>query len=250
MSVLRATVLLGLITTSLPAVADFAGVQAGGGTWQPAVSGELGRSEVSLNGDLGLDEESNSFAFISVEHPLPFLPNVKIQHSEMAWAGSALISAGTTLNDVTFTSEQQADVLLDLGHTDVTMYYEGLDGVVDLDLGLTARMYDGEARLIGASEQETAQLDTVVPLLFGRAGIDLPFTGLSAHVSGNWMNADEFQLVDWSAEFMYETQIFPAVGAGLIVGYRSQLIQLDEDLDDLRADATIDGVFVALQIHL
>ena len=47
------------------------------------------------------------------------------------------------------------------------------DNVVDLDLGLTARLFDGEASLIGATQQERVELDAVIPMLYGRAGIDL-----------------------------------------------------------------------------
>ena len=36
--------------------------------------------------------------------------------------------------------------------------------------------------------------------------------------------------------------------AGIILGYRSMLIELD-DLDELQSDATFDGYFLALQLH-
>ena len=63
----------------------------------------------------------------------------------MNWTGSALITAGTDLNRQSICQVQQADISLDLTHTDATFYYELLDNVVDLDLGLLRRLFDGEA---------------------------------------------------------------------------------------------------------
>ena len=89
-----------------------------------------------------------------------------------------------------------------------------LDNVVDLDLGITARLFDGEASLIGATQQQSMVLDVTVPLLYGKAGLGLPGTGWHADVAANWINVDEFRLVDWSAELSYSFDIFPAMDAG------------------------------------
>ena len=62
------------------------------------------------------------------------------------------------------------------------------------------------------------------------------------------LNLDEFRLIDWAAEIMYEFDLLPALDAGLILGYRSMLVELD-DLDDLQADATFEGYYFALQLR-
>jgi hypothetical protein len=76
----------------------------------------------------------------------------------------------------------------------------------------------------------------------------VPTTALSGNISANWIKVDEFRLVDWSAELSYEFDLLPAMDAGIILGYRSMLIELD-DLDELQSDATFDGYFLALQLH-
>jgi outer membrane protein len=139
-------------------------------------------------------------------------------------------------------------VSVDLTHTDTTLYYEIMDNVIDLDLGITARSFDGEASLVGATQQESIELDAVGPLLYGQVGVDIPITALSAHVLVNWTNIDKFRLIDWAAQLTYEFDLLPAVDAGLILGYRSMLVELD-DLDDLEADASFEGYFLALQLH-
>ena len=232
----------------LTATADFMGLYLGAGTWQGTPTGSVGRTDIDLDSTLNLGEESNGFAYIAIEHPIPVLPNLRVQHSEMNWSGSALITAGTDLNGNPFTTTQQADIALDLTHTDATLYYELLDNIIDLDLGLTARLFDGEASLVGTAQQESIDLDAAVPLLYGKLGVSVPTTGLAAELSANWVNVDEFRLIDWSAQLSYEFDRLPAMDAGIIFGYRSQLIELD-DLDELQSDARFEGVFLALQLH-
>ena len=85
-------------------------------------------------------------------------------------------------------------------------------------------------------------------MLYGKLGVAVPTTGLVAELSANWINVDEFRLVDWSAQLNYEFDVLPAMDAGIILGYRSQLIELD-DLDELQSDAKFEGYFLALQLH-
>jgi outer membrane protein len=237
-----------LALAPLTAAADLMGLYLGVGSWQGAPTGSIGRTDIDLDSTLNLDQESNGFAYIAIEHPVPVLPNLRVQHSEMNWRGNALISAGTDLNGNPFTTTQQADITLDLTHTDATVYYELLDNIIDLDLGLTARLFEGEASLVGAAQQESIALEAVVPMLYGKLGVSVPTTGLAAELSANWVNVDEFRLIDWSAQLCYEFDLLPAMDAGIILGYRSQLIEMD-DLDELQSDARFEGYFLALQLH-
>jgi outer membrane protein len=243
-----ALILTPVSLTSLPASADFIGLYVGGGFWQASPEGDIGRTDINLESTLNLDEQNNQFVFVAIEHPIPILPNVRAQHSEMEWNGNALVSAGTNLNGNPFVTDEQVAVSVDLTHTDTTLYYEIMDNVIDLDLGITARSFDGEASLVGVTQQESIELDAVGPLLYGQVGVDIPITALSAHVLVNWTNIDKFRLIDWAAQLTYELDLLPAVDAGLILGYRSMQVELD-DLDDLEADASFEGYFLALQLH-
>lgn len=245
---LRSMLVAALILTPISASADFIGLYVGGGSWQASPEGDIGRTDINLESTLNLDQQNNQFVFVAIEHPIPILPNIRVQHSEMEWNGNALVSAGTNLNGNPFVTDEQVAVSLDLTHTDATLYYEIMDNVIDLDLGITDRSFDGEASLVGVTQQESIELDAVGPLLYGQVGVDIPVTGLSAHVLANWINVDEFRLIDWAAQVNYEFDLLPAVDAGLILSYRSMLVELD-DLDDLEADASFEGYFLALQLH-
>lgn len=248
MTLLRSLLVVTITLAPLAAVADIVGLSIGGGSWQASPEGDIGRTDIDLESTLNLDEENNQFIFIALEHPVPVLPNIRLQQSEMEWTGNALVTAGTDLNGSPFVSDEQVDVSLDLSHIDATFYYEVLDNVVDLDLGITARAFDGQASLVGVSQQESIDLDAVGPLLYGKVGVDFPLTGLSAHMIANWIDVDEFSLVDWAAQLTYEFGLIPAVDTGLILGYRSMSVELD-DLDDLQSDASFEGYYLAFQLH-
>ena len=249
MSLFRLGLLATLTATPLLATADIAGLYAGTGVWQSSPTGTLGNTSISLENTLNFDEENSNYFFIALEHPIPLLPNLRLTRTDLEWAGQGVVSAGPSLDEVVFPSDQAVAADLDLSHTEVTFYYEILDNIVDLDLGLTARLFDGEASLIGATQQERVELDAVIPMLYGRAGIDLPFTGLSAAVSGNWVNVNDVSLTDWSAEVNYDFKIAPTLEAGLSIGYRSMLIEID-DQDELQSDAEFDGLFIGLRLVL
>lgn len=248
MILLRRLLIVAITLTPLAAVADIVGLTIGGGSWQASPQGDIGRTDIDLESTLNLDEQNNQFVFVALEHPIPVLPNIRLQQSEMEWTGNALVTAGTNLNGNPFVSDEQVDVSVDLSHIDATFYYEVLDNVVDLDLGITARAFDGQASLVGVSQQESIDLDAVGPLLYGQVGVDFPLTGLSAHMIANWIDVDEFSLVDWAAQLTYEFDLFPAVDAGVILGYRSMSVELDE-LDDLQSDASFEGYYLAFQLH-
>jgi len=249
MSLFRLGLLATLTATPLLATADIAGLYAGTGVWQSSPTGTLGNTSISLENTLNFDEENSNYFFIALEHPIPLLPNLRLTRTDLEWAGQGVVSAGTSLDEVVFPSDQAVAADLDLSHTEVTFYYEILDNIVGLDLGLTARLFDGEASLIGATQQERVELDAVIPMLYGRAGIDLPFTGLSAALSGNWVDVNDVSLTDWSAEVNYDFKIAPTLEAGLSIGYRSMLIEID-DQDELQSDAEFDGLFIGLRLVL
>ena len=248
MKTLRIFVALAIFLTPITVFADLIGLSIGGGSWQAEPQGNIGRTDIDLSSTLRLQEEANQFAYIALEHPLPLLPNIRLQPSDLNWSGNELISAGSDLNGTPFVVTEQADISLDLSHTDATFYYEVLDNIVDLDLGITARLFDGEASLIGATQQQNMDLDATVPLLYGKLGLALPTTGWHADIAANWINVDEFRLVDWSAELSYSFDILPAMDAGIVLGYRSMAIELD-DLDELQSDATFDGYYIALRLY-
>ena len=131
---------------------------------------------------------------------------------------------------------------MDLTHTDVTLYYEILDNWVNLDVGLTGRVFDDGVSITDETTGLTGELDIdyVIPLVYAQARFDLPLSGLSVGVEGNAVQYDDDTLYDARLNLSYTF----AFGLGIEGGYR--IIDFEYDDDDEFADVTIDGVYGGL----
>jgi|SaaInlStandDraft_1057018.scaffolds.fasta_scaffold75923_3 hypothetical protein len=96
-ALLAALILTPVSLTSLPASADFTGLYVGGGSWQASPEGDIGLTDINLESTLNLDAQNNQFVFVAIEHPIPILPNIRVQHSEMAWNGKALVQTSMVI---------------------------------------------------------------------------------------------------------------------------------------------------------
>src|SRR5690606_18764663 len=103
------------------------------------------------------------------EHPVPYLPNIRLGQTNLTHDGFGVLHFLGT--DYAFRGT------IDLSHTDVTGYYEVLDNIVSLDLGLTARIFDGEIKTDFIAS--TIPLDSVYALLYANVQVDIPATGLA-----------------------------------------------------------------------
>lgn len=238
---------LGLATLAPIASADtIFGIYAGGGKWTSDYSGEAGDPSVTT-GDLGLKDSDNTFFYIAVEHPIPVIPNIRFQHQEIQSAQSAQLNGNFGLGDVDFPNGAQLDSDFDLSSNDYTLYYEVLDNWLNLDLGITARQYDGYlyAEADALNRQEKVDLDLTIPLVYAKFQFDLPLTGLSAAVETNFIKYQDNQLMDYTAKVAY---LFDSVlDLGLEAGYRKLSLKVDDD--DTQADLDLDGPYVGAMLH-
>ncbi|GAA6166459.1 TIGR04219 family outer membrane beta-barrel protein [Sessilibacter corallicola] len=237
---------LGLAALSPVLHADTLGIYAGVGSWNPEYSGDIGRSGLDIE-DLGFDDDDYSFAYIALEHPIPILPNIKLQRTEMDTDEVATLTETFEFDDITFDVNETVATELDLTHTDAIFYYEVLDNVVSLDLGLNIRTFDGEATVAGETTGvESIDIDASVPMGYAKIQFDLPFTGFYVGADANYVTFEGSTLSDFTVKggYAYES----VIDLGVEVGYRSINLELD-DLDDFDTDITIDGIYAALTFH-
>lgn len=230
------------------------GVYAGASQWQQNYDGSIrdldsngsAGDEIDFNDDLGLDDEKGNMLYVALEHPIPFLPNIKLQQTEIEVTETSTITRSFSYGGVTYTGSENVVTDADLTHQDLTLYYQVLDNWVSLDLGLTVRFFDGHVELRGDSSGTAREdFDSPVPLLYGKARFDLPFSGLSASLAANALGDGDNMFVDFEAAVQYEHTL----GAGAELGFRRMDLDLD-DIDDIEVDLTIDGVYVGLFYHL
>jgi len=243
-------ILLGL-ALPLSAQADtILGVYAGAGNQNFTFSGDFESSDssdslgnIDLDDDLGLGSEADTYFYIALEHPVPFLPNLMLASTTIEQSATSTLTRNIEFNGETFTGSSPVNSTIDLSHTDATLYYEILDNWVSLDLGLTIRKFDGEFKIESAGTTALEDVDFVVPLLYGKAQVDLPFTGLYVAASGNWIGAAGNTFVDATAKIGYES----VFRVGIEAGYRT--INMVIDADDVEADLTFAGAYIAATVH-
>ena len=246
-----ATASIGFVAA--PTFADtLFGVYAGGGHWNTEYSGDIGQDGINVEQDLDLSDKGNNFFYIAIEHPVPLFPNIKLQRTDLETDGDGSIKVASQFNDVFF--EGNVATHIDLSHTDITLYYEILDNWVNLDVGVTARLFDGGGQITGQESltltkvTDSVDIDDGAPMLYVKAQFDLPFTGLSIGADINALGYSGDTLTDYTARVSYLSDIVPMLEVGLEVGYRSMQLKL-EDIGDLETDFTIEGPYASIIFH-
>ncbi len=212
--------LLGALVALLPLTgftATILGFQAGAGIWSQTPSGTINSTIGSAT--LTETEKDENYAYFSLEHPVPLLPNFK-------YATTAVTAAGSGINTV-----------FDLDQTDATLYYEILDNAVSLDIGVTARKIDGifTTGLVPSSET----FSETVPMFYAAAEIALP-AGFALVGEINTISSGDDDITDITAKLTYTTDF----NLGIEVGTRTQSYEVS--IDTVQTDIEFSGLFAGV----
>lgn len=199
-------------TAATTAQADFIGAKASVDYWQYNTD----QSEFSL------DDDSTAAIAVSFEHPIPVLPNAKIKYAQLKAEGNQLTNTD-----------------LDLDYADFILYYELLDNVVSLDLGLGAKVLNGTVL-------QQRDVDETLPMLYAEAGVKLPFTGLSAKAEVNHARSSDYRVTDAQAEVKYNVINSLFMDLGLKAGYRILDIKHDENQQN---SVEFKGPYLGVEAH-
>lgn len=217
--------------------ADVVGLGASVSYWDSDLSGKAATNNdlVDVENDLNLGGDSTANASLYLEHPVPVLPNIRINYTRVKQSGRGQVGL-VGFDGVT--GDVQSD--FDLEQLDLTLYYEVLDNWVNLDLGLTARDLAGDLtvqEVNGLATSETS-VDAVIPMGYLAARFDLPFTGVSVGTEGNFISYGGDSLLDFNAYGQYEMALLR-----FRAGYRQMSIDYEDGND--RLDVEIGGPFVS-----
>ncbi|WP_341582106.1 TIGR04219 family outer membrane beta-barrel protein [Marinobacter metalliresistant] len=217
--------------------ADVVGLGASVSYWDSDLSGKAATNNdlVDVENDLNLGGDSTANASLYLEHPVPVLPNIRINYTRVKQSGRGQVGL-VGFDGVT--GDVQSD--FDLEQLDLTLYYEVLDNWVNLDLGLTARDLAGDLtvqEVNGLATSETS-VDAVIPMGYLAARFDLPFTGVSVGTEGNFISYGGDSLLDFNAYGQYEMAVLR-----FRAGYRQMSIDYEDGND--RLDVEIGGPFVS-----
>lgn len=255
MKYIAAATLVGLGMSLTPAAYSdtIFGIYVGGGALNYDLEGDFtdlenGGSSIDFESDLGLEGESGTYVYVAIEHPVPFLPNIKLAVSDITETANTTLDSSIEFDGETFPAGSNVRTEIDLSHTDITLYYEILDNWANLDLGFTAKIFDGELTASGSFGPTTyyaeESLDFTAPLLYAKAQFDLPLTGLYVSAEGNWIGAGGINFFDLWGRVGYTF----AFGLGVEAGVRKLTLELD-DVEDLDADLSLNGTYLAATFH-
>lgn len=220
------------------------GLYAGVGSWLSDYDGKAGNPSITLS-ELGVQEHYNNYFYVAIEHPIPFIPNIRLTQTNITSSQTGTITQSFTIGSTTYAADESVKSDFDLSHRDVTLYYQLLDNWINFDLGVTARQFDGYVHTESTASNEKLTIDLTAPMVYAKAQFDLPFTGLSAGVEGNYTSYQSNSLSDYTAKLTY---LFDSVvDLGVEVGYRKMSVKVSDN--DLEADMTLKGPYAALIAH-
>ncbi len=230
MKLLKLTLLaLGTSVCGL-AQADVVGVKGDLSYWN--YNGEANMAAQTSAPDQDLDRKGSAQLSLAIEHPIPLIPNAKIRYVNLKTQTENEV-AGQPVYD------------LDIDHTDFILYYEVLDNIVDADIGFGASNLNGDVKTLGLNKTD---IDKTIPVIYGSAGVKLPFTGLSAKAELLYSNVNDTKITDAQAELQYNFIDNLLVDVGLKAGYRILDIKLDDyEKNDLKFN--FKGPYIGLDVH-
>ena len=229
------------------------GLYLGVDGWQSDNSGSFAQ-----DGNLqsfNFEDETFTSYFAALEHPVPLVPNIKLKYTELELNGSTMLDESFSFGGSDYVVGTQVGTVSDLSHVDYILYYEIFDNdLVSIDLGVNAKQFDGDIVVTGTSQDggpsttERVDFSGFVPLVYGRAEVGLPFTGLSVFFEGSLLAIDDSKVQDYQAGIAYALLDNLAIDLDVKAGYRSMTLELD-DIDDIYTDLDASGPFAGIQIH-
>lgn len=162
---MKKLVLAAALLSPSAAFADFIGVHGSIGSWNAAYKGETAalkdkakreaqNLEIPTFEERGFSDDGHSFGWIAFEHPIPFLPNIKLSHLSAESEGFSAEKIALERFEYSYpvadfqatasgVDASKVHTIMDLEVLDATLYWELLDNWISLDAGLTIRKLDG-----------------------------------------------------------------------------------------------------------
>ena len=199
--------------------------------------------------DFDFEDKNLSSFYIKVEHPVPLLPNIKLQRNSLSSNGNTTLNQTFVFDSQVFAVGTDVAQDVDLSNIDATFYYEILDNdLVSLDLGVTAKYIDGDITVAAEGRSATQDLSAVIPMGYAYGSFGLLGTGTKIFAEVNYVSYDGSSLSDMQFGIAYELIDSLAVDLALKAGVKKTKLELD-DIDNVDADLTFDGAFISAELH-
>ncbi|BBA70371.1 TIGR04219 family outer membrane beta-barrel protein [Geobacter sulfurreducens] len=232
-----------LLLAATAASADAMGIEAAVGAWNNTPRGDFSYKGTSLDikDELKYDDETRLMGRVKIETPL-FFPNLYLMATPMEFDGQGSKSGTFQFGDVTFDGTVPFTSELKLDHYDLGLYWgipllkTATAGVLNVDLGIDARLIDLKAEVVQGGVTESKSLVVGVPMIY--AGVQVrPLSWFAAEGEARGMAYGDNRYYDLIArgKLILFDHLFAAAG------YRYEKIEIDES--DIKADVDFGGPF-------
>lgn len=232
------------------ASADFARVEMGVGTWQQTPSGANTYTDTGVGFEDRSQENSQSegYAWMLIKHPIPIVPNLRLEYVNALNEGTYKILSGTPIGGI----PTNAPSKLEITQFDIVPYYNILDntGWVTLDLGLDIKVMDISYSANGVDIIEALNVDVasvVIPLGYVRARVQIPATNLGFEADVKYITYDSNTVSDIRVKADYTFDFIPVVQPAIEIGYRMQTFDIEDS--GLKIDTEYKGVYAGLMVR-
>jgi len=205
---------------------------------------------VDLTDTLGLEGGDNYYGWAYFEHPVPVLPNIKLEMGKDEYSGTRTINQ--TILGNTFTGS--VDSTMDLSSQDLILYW-GVPGTgvlstamplvgFDMDFGLGAKQYKGEIAVTESTGTTSymSEIDEIIPYGYLRARVEAFGVGVEGQFKYTSYESNTYQ--DCVVKADYTFPVTPVIDIGIEGGYKQT--KFDVDFSGFVADAETSGYFVGV----
>jgi outer membrane protein len=236
-----------------PGAATAAGIELAVGVWNQTPKGNIsykpitGLDNLSIKDNLKYSDENRVFGRVKIDTPLLF-PNIYLMATPMEFSEAGSKNTQFQFGNTTFDANVPFTSELRLDHYDLGLYYgvpalkTATAGILNVDLGIDARVIDFKARITGQ--------DTTTGLIITESKavvIPLPMLYLGFQVKPvKWLSAEgEARGLAYGGDHYYDligrVKIKPFGPVFAAAGYRYEKVKIDRD--DVKADASFGGPF-------
>ncbi len=237
------------------ATADIARVEMGAGAWAQKSSGEITYTSSGGTGnDKSLEkDETNGYAWLLVKHPIPILPNLRVEYTSVKNSGEV------TGSFKEFSVTTTANSTLEMKQFDIIPYYNILDNMpwITIDLGIDVKATNvsyeaiGDVKINGVTNTSYSESTSLaIPLLYARARVQIPATNIGLESDLKYIGYSSSSIYDFRAKVDYTLDFIPIVQPALEVGYRAQKIKIDEEgSTNATMDLSFSGIYAGLMLR-
>jgi len=245
------------------ASADFTRVELGGGMWKQTPNGYATRADgggaLSLNGTYtsAKKEATDTYAWLLIKHPLPIIPNLRLEYVTISDEGNTYGKIGGLGFDIP--ASAAAPTTFDITQYDVIPYYNILDNTfwITLDLGLDIKVIESDVH-VGTTTYSIGNVSTTfpgytstdttaIPLLYARTRVEIPATNIGLEADVKAITDGTNTMYDVRAKVDYTLGFIPVVQPAVEVGYRMQKLKVDDGSTQIDLDYS--GVYAGLMLR-